>query len=172
MIARGGLRPISPGQWILAPMAASLGASILLALPVRIAGLQLPEPVFALVPAFVWALGKPQVLPPFALLILGLALDLLWGGPIGVWPSSLIVAYALTLSSRRILAGQEFIALWGAFGLACVAGLAAGFLLVTIRAGHAPNLLGVGLQFLVSAAMFPFAWRLIERYEATDARYR
>lgn len=171
MIARV-LRPISPGQWILLPMAASLGAQVLLALPVRVAGQQLPEPVFALVPAFAWALGRPQVVPPFALLVLGLALDLLWGGAIGVWPCSLLAAYGLTLASRRILAGQEFLALGGAFALSCAAGFAVGFLLVTIRAGHPPNLLGVGLQFLASAAMFPFAWRLLERYEATDQRYR
>jgi rod shape-determining protein MreD len=171
MIAKA-LRPITPGQWILVPWLASLGASILLAAPVRVAGLQLPEPVFALVPAFAWALGKPSAAPPFALLILGLALDLLWGGAIGVWPCALLAAYALTLSARRVLAGQEFMALWGAFALACAAAFAAGFLLVAARAGHAPNLLGVGLQFLASAAMFPFAWRLLERYEATDARYR
>lgn len=171
MIAKA-LRPISPGQWVAMPMIASLGGSILLALPVRIAGLQLPEPVFALVPAFVWALGKPSAAPPFALLILGLALDLLWGGAIGVWPCALLAAYALTLSARRILAGQEFIALWGAFALACAGAFVVGFLLVALRAGHAPNLVGVGLQFLASAAMFPFAWRLLERYEATDARYR
>jgi hypothetical protein len=35
-----------------------------------------------------------------------------------------------------------------------------------------PGVTGVGLQFAVTVAMFPFAWRLIERYEASETRYR
>jgi rod shape-determining protein MreD len=159
-------------MWLGIPMAASLVASLIFALPLRVAGFQAPEPVFALVPAFAWAFARPAVLPPLALVVLGGALDMLWGGPLGLWPLCLLAAYALIFLSRHILSGQEFIALWGAYAAACAVAIGAGLALVTLRSGHAPSLIGAGLQFLVTAALFPFAWRLIERYEAADTRYR
>lgn len=163
---------MSPAFWIGAPMAASVAASLVLTVPLRVAGLQAPEPVFGLVPAFVWAIGRPSITPPFALVALGLFLDLLWGGPLGHWPLCLLAAYALIFAARRILSGQEFLALWGAYALACAAAETTGLALVMLHSGRAPGLIGMGLQFVVTAALFPFAWRLIERYEAADARYR
>jgi rod shape-determining protein MreD len=164
-------RPVSPAMWILGPMAASFGASLLLAVPLRVDGLQLPEPVFACVPAFAWAMVRPSVAPPVALIVLGLASDLLWGDPIGLWPICLLAAYALIFFSRRILAGQEVIALWVAYAGACAAAMLTGFVLMALRAGHAPDLIGVLLQFAVTVALFPFAWGMVERYEAPDARF-
>jgi rod shape-determining protein MreD len=35
-----------------------------------------------------------------------------------------------------------------------------------------PNLIAVGWQFLVTAALYPFAHILIERYEDADVRFR
>jgi len=171
MIARA-LRPLSPAQWIGAPIAACAAASLLLAVPVRVIGFQAPEPVFALVPAFAWAIARPAVTPPVALVILGLFLDLLWGDPLGHWPLCLLAAYTLIFCARRILSGQEFLALWGAYALACAAAEIMGLALASLHAGHVPGLPGAGSQFVATVALFPFAWRLIERYEAADARYR
>jgi rod shape-determining protein MreD len=153
-------------------MVASMAASIILAVPLRVAGLQAPEPVFVLVPAFAWAIARPAITPPFVLVVLGLFLDLLWGSPLGQWPLCLLAAYALIFAARRILSGQEFLALWGAYALACAAAEVTGLALASLHSGRVPGLTGAGLQFVVTAALFPFAWRLIERYEAADARYR
>jgi rod shape-determining protein MreD len=165
-------RPLSPAFWIGLPMAACVVASIVLATPIRIAGLQAPEPAFALIPAFAWGAARPSIVPPFALVVLGIFLDLLWGGPLGLWPACLLTAYALVFFARPILAGQEFWALWAAYVVACAGAMTVGVALTSFRAGHAPDLLGVGLQFGVSAALFPFAWRLLERYEVADTRFR
>ena len=163
----GRTRPVSPAAWILGPAAAAFGASLLLATPLQVAGLRLPEPVFAFVPAFAWALGRPSMSAPLALVILGVALDFLWHTPTGFWAMCLLVVYALTFFSRRMLAGQEVWALWGAYGVSCAGAMLVGFALTAFRAGIAPSLVGVALQLAVSVALFPFAWRLIERYEAT-----
>jgi rod shape-determining protein MreD len=171
MIARRG-QPISPVIWFGAPIAAVLAASLVFALPLKVAGLQAPEPAFALVPAFAWAMARPSVLPPFALIFLGLALDLLWGGALGVWPLCLLAAYALVLFGRHIVSGQEFWGLWGWYAAACAVAMTVGLALISLRAGHVPSLVGAGLQFGVSVLLFPFAWRMIERYEASDTSYR
>lgn len=171
MIARTGRAP-NPAVWLGAPMLACCAASISLALPIRLFGLAPPEPVFALVPAFAWAMTRPFLLAPVALMTLGLFLDGLWGGPLGLWPLCLLAAYGSTLLARAVLLGQDFLALWAGYAGACAAAMATGLICMGLKAGAVPTLVGATWQFMASAALFPFAWRLIERYEAADARYR
>ena len=53
--------------------------TVVFAAPLRVLGLQLPEPVFGLVLAFAWPIIRPSVLAPFVLLAYGLFTDLYWG---------------------------------------------------------------------------------------------
>jgi rod shape-determining protein MreD len=147
-------------------------ATVLFATPVRIFSLALPEPVFPLAVAFAWAVIRPSILPPFALLTLGLFLDVYWGGAQGLWPLCLLAAYAAVLSVRRLIMGQDYLVMWACYGAVTAAAFAAGFLLMTLDAGEAPNLLAVLWQYLATLALFPFAHRLIDRYEDADVRFR
>jgi rod shape-determining protein MreD len=166
------VRPLNPMLWLGVPMGVCAVASVLFAAPLSPFGLHLPEPVFGLIPAFAWAIIRPSVLPPFALLLLGLFLDLLWGGPLGLWPVCLLAAYAPVLFARPFLSGLGFLSLWGWYVAACAAALCVGWLLVAVRSGVAPNLVALGWQFLATATLFPFAFRLIRRYEDADVRFR
>jgi len=172
MTAQVTVRPLNPALWLGVPMLICLAASVLFALPIRAWGLQLPEPVFALVPAFAWAVTRPSFLPPFVLVLLGFFLDLLWGTPMGLWPLCLLAAYAPALFGRQVLSGQSYGVLWAWYAAACALAFATGFVFISLRAGVMPSLIGVGWQFLVSAALFPFAHYLIQRYEDAGARYR
>ena len=165
-------RPLSPLRWLGAPMLLCVVATLLLATPMRFWGLALPEPVFPLAMAFAWAVIRPSILPPFALLVLGLFLDVFWGGPQGLWPLCLLAAYAAVLGARRLIMGQDFMFMWGWYGLVIGAAFAAGFFLMTLDAGAPPNLLSVLWQYLATLALFPFAHRLIGRYEDADVRFR
>lgn len=165
-------RQLNPARWLGVPFLLCALASLLLAAPIRVYGLQLPEPVFGLVPAFAWAMIRPSVLPPFALLLLGLYSDWLWGAPTGLWPACLLAAYAPVLMLRNVLAGQSFIAMWIWYACSCALAFAVGTYLLTLDSGSIPSLIAVGWQFLVTAALYPFAHTLIERYEDADVRFR
>src|SRR5690606_29825166 len=95
-----GARPLDPGSWIGLPMPWALGGTILLAVPLRVAGLPLPEPVSPLALVCAWAVSRPAVLARFAVLRMGLLLDVFWGSPPGLWARSMLVAYGATLSAR------------------------------------------------------------------------
>jgi rod shape-determining protein MreD len=153
-------------------MAMCMAAQIVFALPIRVFGLAPPEPVFALVPAFAWAVIRPSVLPPFALVFLGLFLDLLWGGPLGLWPLALLCAYAPILAIRPILSGQDAWVMWGLYAAVAGVALLAGLEIASLEAHAAPAPLGVFWQWLATASLFPFAHRLIARYEDADVRFR
>ncbi len=138
----------------------------------RVAAMQMPEPVFGLAPAFAWAMIRPSVLPAVALLLLGLFQDLLWNTPLGFWPLCLLSVHALTLIVRASLSGQSYWVLWGWFGAGCALAFGVGVVLSTIASGTVPALTGVAAQWLVSAALYPFADHLINRYDDADVRFR
>jgi rod shape-determining protein MreD len=165
-------RPLDPWRWLAAPAAACVLATMLCAIPFRVFGFQLPEPVFPLVPAFAWALIRPSILAPFILVALGLFLDLYWGGPLGLWGLSLLAVYATLLAARSIMTGQSrgTRQLW--FAMVTALAMAVGFAVSVINSHNVPNLLAVFWQYLGTIVLYPFAHRLIERFEDADVRFR
>ena len=165
-------RPLNPWRWLALPALICIGATMLFAAPFRVFGLQLPEPVFAMVPTFAWAVIRPSVLAPFGVLVLGLFLDAFWGGPMGLWGLSLLSAYATALSMRNMMSGQSRAMMWAWFAGSTGIAMLAGFLFTMLDSLAMPSLVGVFWQFLATVLLFPFAHRLIDRFEDADVRFR
>ena len=165
-------RHLSPWGWIWFPLLLSVAASILVIVPLRLFGYGLPEPIFVLAPAFAWAVIRPSMLPPFLLLGLGLFLDLLRGGQLGLWPAGLILAYAFVLATRPLMIGQSRPMMWAWYGATCLVCIGAAFLLTMLDALVTPSLLSTAWQLLATVLLYPFAHRLIARYEDADVRFR
>ena len=171
-MSSGGARPLAPWRWLGGPMLAAMAASLLLAVPLRFWGLSLPEPVFALPVAFAWAVIRPSMLAPLGVMIMGLFLDLLWGSPIGFWAVSLLLAYGVVLGGRTMLAGQGQLMMWVWYGAATALAMGAGYLFTMLDTQNAPDPRSVGWQFLATVVLYPFADRLIDRFEDADVRFR
>jgi rod shape-determining protein MreD len=153
-------------------MLQALGATILFGIPLRLWGLQLPEPVFPLAVVFAWAIIRPSVLAPMAIVVMGLFLDIVWGGPLGLWALILLVAYALVLGGRSMSAGQSRGALWVWYGFVTAFSMGLGFMIVAVRDHAMPGLLSLGWQYLATLILYPFAHRLIDMFEDADVRFR
>lgn len=168
----GPSEPLRPWAWLGWPTLVCLVATLVLATPLRVFGLRLPEPVFPMATAFAWAVIRPSVLGPFVLLFAGLFLDLLWGAPLGLWGLCLLLAYFAALVSRSLMTGRSAptLLVWY-IGLTAFALLAA-YLFVMLRAHVTPNLLATLYQFAATLLLFPFARRLIRRFEDADIRFR
>jgi rod shape-determining protein MreD len=171
-MAAGAVQPLNPLQWLVLPALACAAAALLLAAPLEVYGLRLPEPVFGLILAFAWAAIRPSVVAPFVLVILGLFQDLLWGNPLGLWPLALLGAYALTASVRFVLIGQSLWTLWAWYLAAVVVAFLVAVGLTWVHAGEIPDLISLALQAAVTALLFPLAWRLIAAFEDADVRFR
>ncbi len=85
------VRMVGPMQWIGYPALIAAAATILFAIPLRLFGLTLPEPVWPMVLAFAWPLIRPSMLAPAVLFGLGVFLDFFWGGQTGMWALSLLL---------------------------------------------------------------------------------
>lgn len=167
-----GARPLAPWVWLGVPMLQVTGATILLALPFRMWGLALPEPVFALPVAFAWAVIRPSMLAPVGVMLMGLFLDLLWGSPLGLWPVCLLLAYGAVLGGRTMLAGQSRLVMWAWYAAAVGLAMTTGYLFTMLDARTSPDLVSVAWQFLATVVLYPVADRLIDRFEDADVRFR
>ena len=174
MSSRGGraARPLNPLTWLLLPALACFLASWLLTAPLRVVGFGLPEPVFAVMLAFSWALLRPSLLAPFALLGTGLLLDLFWGTPRGLWALSLLVTYSAVLATRPLISGQSPVVTFGWYVGATVVAFASAYVFTMLDARVRPNLWAVASQVLFTALLYPVVGRVIERFAESDVRYR
>jgi len=166
------VKVVGPVQWIFLPALAVLAMTVILATPIKVFGLTLPEPVLPLVLAFAWPLIRPSVVAPVALLAVGLIVDLFWGNQLGMWPLALLAAYAVILVSRPFIAGQDTRLLFAWFAGVSALALFVVYLLVTVFARQPPSLLALFFQFLPTVLAFPAANWLIERFDDGDLRFR
>lgn len=128
---------------------------MLVNLPVSLTGGLAPEPLLALTAVYFWALIRPGLMPPFAVLIIGLLEDLLSGGPPGVWASGFMAAYALVDRQRDNLAGLSGVAAVLGFAAAMALAAAATFVLTWIMYLRAPPLGPVLLAGIVTVLFYP-----------------
>jgi rod shape-determining protein MreD len=112
------------------------------------------------------------VLAPFGVLLLGLFLDLFWGGPMGLWALSLLLAYAMALAMRSMMSGQSRIMMWAWFASAVAIMMLGGYLVTMLDSLAMPSLIAVFWQFLATVLLFPFAQSLVDRFEDADVRFR
>jgi rod shape-determining protein MreD len=153
-------------------MAQALAATVLFGIPLRAFGLQLPEPVFPMVLAFAWAVIRPSILAPFGILVMGLFLDIFWGGPLGLWAICLLLAYGGALAGRSMMAGQSRLILCVWYALATATAMVTGYLFVMLDSKSTPGLIPMAWQFLATIVLYPFAQRLIDLFEDADVRFR
>jgi rod shape-determining protein MreD len=141
-----GARPLEPWRWLGMPMLQAMAATIVFGIPLRVFGMQLPEPVFPM--------------------------DLFWGGPLGLWALCLLIAYGVALAGRSMMAGQNRVILCIWYGLATATALVAGYLFVMLDSRSSPGLIPIAWQFLATIVLYPFAQRLIDLFEDADVRFR
>ena len=165
-------RPLNPATWLIVPALAVMLATFLLAVPIRVAGLRLPEPVFAVGLAFAWASIRPSAAAPLMLLGLGLFLDLFWAGPLGLWALCLLLAYGAVAGARPYMTGQGYAASWAFYAAAVAVALGSAYLFTTLDARESPSLWAVLSQALVTALLYPVVAWLTDQFEDVDTRYR
>lgn len=165
-------RGLAPWRWIGVPMLQALAAVVLLGVPLQLFGLQLPEPVFPMVLAYAWAVIRPSILAPVALLLTGLFLDAFWGTSLGFWALNLLVAYGVILAARNMMVGQSQVILWGWYALVTALAMGVGYLVSMLDVRSAPGMVGILWQFLATIVLYPLAGRLIEMFEDADVRFR
>jgi rod shape-determining protein MreD len=106
--------------------------------PVSVSGGIVPPPVLALMPIYYWCLVRPDLMPPFAVLIIGILQDMLSGSPPGVWTVAFVAAYALVDRERESFAGLSGVGAILGFAAAMLAAGATAYAVVAFYYWHLP----------------------------------
>jgi len=166
------VRVVGPMQWIVYPALITAAVTFVLATPVKVFGLSLPEPIIPMVLAFAWPLIRPSIVAPLVLMALGLFLSLILGGPLGLWSVALLSIYAVILGARSILVGQDTAVLFVWYAGCCCMAFVLAYLIQTVLAGNAPSILSLIGQVVPTLLLFPFANSMVERFDDGDVRFR
>src|SRR3569833_3148458 len=116
-LERTGSQPRFRALAGLTPLLTGLVFVLIANIPISLLGGLVPPPLLALVPVYFWCLVRPDLMTPACVLAIGLAEDILSGGPPGVWTLAFVLTYALLARQRDSFAGLS--------GLAAVVGFAA-----------------------------------------------
>ena len=165
-------QPLRLWGWIVLPTLLAVLATVVLATPLRVFGVGLPEPVWPMALAFAWPVIRPSIAAPVALGLAGLFLDLFWGAAVGQWMLALLAAYAATMLARPLLVGQGAVVLAGWYASAALVLFGAMHVLTMFDLSASVSLAPATLQWLATAALFPVAFWMIESYEDAGARVR
>ena len=84
------------------PFGLSLILIVLSVLPTHIPGYMQVAPILVLISIYHWAIYRPNLLPIFAVFILGLLQDLLLGTPVGLYILVFIKTILLNISCKLI----------------------------------------------------------------------
>lgn len=126
-------------------------------------------PAVTVASVFFWSLFRPASMPPPAVFLIGLLLDLMGWLPVGDGVITLLLVHGLSVRWRRVLVRQGFLTIWIAFlGFAA----AAAALIWAIAALLAFRLLPLGpaiFQAVLTAALYPALAILFARAHSTVA---
>jgi rod shape-determining protein MreD len=128
-------------------------------IPISVFGGYIPPPLFALMPVYFWSLVRPDLMPPGAVFAIGLAEDIVSGGPPGVWAATFLICYAFLDRQRETFAGlASYGAILGFATVMLIASLVA-YGLVALVYSHMPPLeplmieVGVTVIFYIPALL-------------------
>ncbi len=142
------------------PFLVAIFCVMLTMLPLGLSSGIIVSPAFALMAVFYWALYRPELMPPYAVFLVGLYYDLASAGPLGLWAFIYLVVYGIVLSQRLFFIGRAFFAIWIAFGMiALVAGLLA-WAVSALYYGSVVSPLPAFGQALVSFVLYPLFGRI------------
>lgn len=128
---------------------------LLLSAPWGLPGQAQLQTAWALSSIFFWSLFRPAAMPAAAVFAIGLLLDLLAQGPVGVQILILLLAHGTALKARRDLTRSGFTMVWLAFIAVAACAATLEWLLVCLLTWHAFTPWPAFFEFGVASGLYP-----------------
>lgn len=148
----------------LLPFVTTLLFVVISVVPLHIPGFAVVTPSFALMAVYHWSIFRPDLLPPIAVFVAGLLLDLLNGTPyVGTSALSLLIVRSMLVSQRRLFADCAFPVLWAGFLLVAAAVVAFEWVLVSLLHAAVLGPRPFIFEAVLTVASFPVGSYLLGR---------
>lgn len=146
----------------LTPFALALLLVLASMVPIPVPGLMAVTPLLTLLAVYHWAVARPELMPAYAVFLIGLVQDLLSATPIGLNASVLLVVYGIVIWQHRFLAGKSFGIVWLGFALVSLGAVVLGWTLASLYHGVALPVRVMAVQYAVTLGLYPlFAWAFL-----------
>lgn len=147
------------------PILSSVALVLIGLLPLGLPHFGAVSPALALMAVFYWSIFRADLMTMLGAFLIGLLLDLLSGGPLGLNALTLLLVHELGESQRRIFLGSSFLVNWCGFALVAVAAAIAGWALVCLLHWSLLPILPLIIQTGLSLGLYPGVYWLLSRLE-------
>lgn len=152
--------------WMLMPVTVTLFLLFLLYLPYGVGGLSTAALPVAMLSVYFWTVHRPDCLPIGVSFLLGIVVDAIGGGPLGLSALALVVLHWGTLWQRRYLVGKSFTVTWVGFALLGLAITALHWLIANVSLIAVLNPLPAFIALAIVVAAYPALAFLFGRLHA------
>ncbi len=151
----------------LTPFGFSLLLVVLNVIPLHIPGFARVAPILALIAVYHWAIYRPDLMPAYAVFIIGFLHDLLSGVPMGVHALVFLSVYGVVIWQRRFLAGKSFMITWLGFAIVGTGAAAQSWALISAYSGALVDPRALVHQYALTFGFFPIlAWVFLRWQQA------
>lgn len=159
------LRQASRRIRALLPILSSVALVMLGLLPIGLPHFDTVAPSFALMAVFYWSIFRSDLMTMVGAFLIGLLLDLLTGGPLGLNALILVIIHELGVSQRRVFLGSSFLVNWTAFALVIGAVAPLSWALISLLHWRLLPTAPVLAQVLLSLGLYPGVYWVLSRLE-------
>ncbi len=151
----------------LTPLMVSLCLVIVSVIPLRLPQASFIVPTLALMAVYYWSLHRADLLPAFAIFIVGMLQDILGGGPLGVNTIIFLAVYGICASQRRFFYGKSFLVVWWGFMVVAAGALILEWALNSAFSGSIVGPRPALFKYLITVAIYPLVAWLFARMQRT-----
>jgi rod shape-determining protein MreD len=134
-------------------------------LPLHMPGLSSVMPLFPLISIYLWAVHHPDLMPAYAVFLIGFLQDTLIGTPIGLHILIYLMVYGTVAWQRRFLAEKPFVVIWVGFSLAAAGAAIASWLLISLYYLEIFQPEALAYQYFLSLGAFPLLSWFVLRWQ-------
>jgi len=146
----------------LTPFALALILVMASLVPIPVPGLMAVTPLLTLLAVYHWSVARPELMPAYAVFLVGLVQDLLTATPIGLNAVVLLIVYGIVVWQHRFLAGKSFGIVWLGFALVSLGAVSLGWGLASLYHGVALPVRVLAVQYVITLGFYPlFAWAFL-----------
>ena len=140
---------------LLTPFLLTLTLVILNIIPLQLPGFSRIVPLMSLMAVYHWAVYKSELLPVYAVFIIGLLQDIFSGSPIGVYTIVFLIVYGVVIWQHRFLFDKSFSTIWLGFSIVSAGAFLLTWVLICLWNLSLLDLYAVFFQYLLTVATFP-----------------
>lgn len=158
------------GRWLaglrrLTPIASCFVMVLLGVMPHGLPHFPTIAPDLTMMAVFYWAIYRPDLLPKWSLILVGLFQDLLSGNLIGLNVAILLIVHYVGLSQRRTFIGKPFVVAWLGFMVLALGTGVFYWLTLAAMSGTITFTHAVLFQYVLTFASFPLmSWLLVRAH--------